>query len=591
MSSKLIVFAVMHKESSNIARIICELFELINKFETIILFVASTDGEVKPLSTLNLRPTLEKQREQNLKFWLEKDKELLKRREDAYNVGGQRQIDRLAKQGKKPVRELIDMLIDSGTSFFELGLDAGYNIGYKEQPHIPGGGIVTGVGKIHGKNCMIFANESRMTAGTYYPITLKKHNRAQRIAEECGLTCIYIADSGGVFLPLQLYGFADEGMFGSMFYNMTRMSAHGIKQYTLSTGGNTAGGAYIVYLSCESIMIDKLAYAFLAGPPMVRSAIGEEISAEDLGGAYVHTQHSGGCDHFVENQEAGINKLREIIAFDPPQNLQYQRYPAFNEPHYGPEELMKCMPADPYRPIQVKDVLKCIADESYFQEYKANYARGRGNSIICGKMWLKGMPVGIIASNGTGVIYIEAARKATEWVLRCGNDKTPLLYIQNSPGYMVGSHEEWNGIGKYGADMVRACACVNVPKIQWVIGPDHGAANYGMCGRAYRPRFVFHTMRARTTVMSGKTAGFILETIERKNKKIKGEAIDEDIMTAFRQAMIERYNNEGHPYLTGSLLYHDGIITWAEARDKLAQSFELSLYKPIPESNFGNLKF
>ena len=535
--------------------------------------------------------TLEEKRRQNFEFWAARDKELLMRREEAYQVGGQKQIDRLAKQGKIPVRQLIDRLIDPDTDFFELGLEAGYQIGYPEQPHIPGGGLVTGVGTVQGKDCMIFANESRMTAGTYYPITLKKHMRAQQIAEDCGLTCIYIADSGGIFLPLQLQAFADEGMFGSMFYNMTRMSAKGIKQYTLSTGGNTAGGAYIVYLACESIMIDKLAFAFFAGPPMVKAAISEEVSAEDLGGAYVHTRHSGGCDHFVKTQEEGIDRLREIISFDPPQYICHTRQTNWLEPRYGPDELMKCMPEDPYRHINARDVLKCIADDSYFREYKASYAPGRGDSLLCGKIWLKGMPVGVIASNKSGIIYHEAARKATEWVIRCDNDKTPLLYIQNSPGYMVGKDEEWSGIGKYGADMVRACACVEVPKIQWVIGPDHGAANYGMCGRAYRPRFVFHTMRARTTVMSGKTAAFILETLERRNRAQTGEAIDEGKMTEYREKIIERYDREGHPYLTGSLLFHDGIITWSEARDKLARAFELSLKQPISESSFGNFKF
>ena len=530
-------------------------------------------------------------RQENYEFWLQQDQELLTHREEAYHVGGEKQLQRLAKQGKLPARQLVEMLIDPDSDFFELGLEAGYHIGYPEQPHIPGGGLITGVGKIHGKDCMIFANESRMTAGTYYPITLKKHMRAQKIAEECGLPCIYIADSGGIFLPLQRECFADEGMFGTMFYNMTRMSAKGIKQYTLSTGGNTAGGAYIVYLACESVMIENMSYAFLAGPPMVRSAIGENVSAEDLGGAYVHTQKSGGCDHFVRSQEEGIAKLREIIAFDPPQKHHAHRFDQWEEPLYGAEELMARMPADPYKPIDVKEIIQCIADGGYFQEYKANYAPGRGDNIICGKMWLKGMPIGIIASNRNGVIFLEAARKATEWVVRCGNDKTPLLYIQNSPGYMVGSNEEWGGIGKYGADMVRACACVDVPKIQWVIGPDHGAANYGMCGRAYNPRFVFNTMRARTTVMAGRTAAFILESIERKNKQAKGDAIDEEKMTEFRNQMIERYDRDGHPYVTGSLLFHDGIITWPEARDKLARGFELALHQPITASTFGNFKF
>lgn len=533
----------------------------------------------------------EQNRLQNYNFWLQQDQELLIHREEAYNIGGERQMKRLAAQGKLPARQLIEMLIDPGTEFYELGLDAGYHIGYPEQPHIPGGGLVTGVGIIHGKDCMIFVNENRMTAGTYYPITVKKHLRAQRIAADCGLTCIYIADSAGAFLPLQKEIFADENMFGAIFYNMTRMSAKGIKQYTLSTGGNTAGGAYIVYLACESVMIDQMSYAFLAGPPMVRSAIGEVATAEDLGGAYVHTHRSGGCDHFVTTQEEGTNKLRDIIAFDPPMRFSANRYSEWDEPLYGPEELMACMPADPYKPINVHDVIKTIADASYFQEYKANFAPGRGDSVICGKMWLKGMPIGVVASNKTGVIFKEAAQKTTEWVIRCGTDKTPLLYIQNSPGYMVGSREELSGIGKYGADMVRACSCVEVPKIQWVIGPDHGAANYGMCGRAFRPRFVFQTMRARTTVMSGKTAAFVLETIERGNKKKKGLEVDEAKITEFRQKMIDRYDKEGHPYVTGAHLFHDGIITWTEARDKLARGFELALHQPIPDSHFGNFKF
>ncbi len=533
----------------------------------------------------------DERKQKNYEHWLKQDQELLQRREEAYNIGGDKQVQRLAKQGKKPARELVNILIDPDSDFFELGLDAGYHIGYPEQPHIPGGGLVTGVGRIHGQDCMIFANESRMTAGTYYPITLKKHLRAQKIAEKCGLTCVYIADSGGIFLPLQRECFADEGMFGSMFFNMSRMSAMGIRQYTLSTGGNTAGGAYIVYLADESIMIDKMSHAFLAGPPLVRSAIGEEVTAEDLGGAYVHTQHSGGCDHFVSSQEEGIAKLREIISFNAPASCYSHRFERWEEPRYGPEEMMACMPSDPYKPINIYDVIKCIGDDSYFLEYKASYARGWGDSIVCGKIWLKGMPVGIIASNKSGVIFLEAARKATEWMIRCGSDKTPLLFIQNSPGYMVGKDHEWSGIGKYGADMVRACSCLNIPKIQWVIGPDHGAANYGMCGRAYNPHFVFHTMRARTTVMAGKTAAFILESIERRNKEARQEEIEESKMAEFRQQMIERYDRDGHPYVTGSLLFHDGIITWPEARDKIARGFELTLQQPIEESKFVNFKF
>ncbi len=535
-------------------------------------------------------PKAEKMEEKNREHWLKEEEKLYAHRKEAYDVGGEKQINRLTKQGKKPVRELINLLIDPGTEFFEVDLDAGFEIDYTKQPHIPGGGLVTGVGKIHNKDCMIFGNENRMTAGTYYPITLKKHMRAQRIAEECGLTCVYIADSGGIFLPMQEECFADEGMFGSMFYNMCNMSARGIKQYTLSTGGNTAGGAYIVYLACESIMIEKLAFAFLAGPPMVKSAIGEDVSMEDLGGAYVHTRHSGGCDHFVKSQEQGIEKLRELIKFDPPQETYIDRREA-KEPGVPVERLYEILPKDTYRAINVREVIKCIADDSYFSEYKKEYKSGRGDTIVCGKMWLKGIPVGVIASNGVGVIFIEAARKAAEWMIRCGNDKTPLLFIQNAPGYMVGKQEEWRGIGKYGADMVRTCSTVQVPKIQWVIGPDHGAANYGMCGRAYKPRFCFQTMRARTSVMSGKTAAFILTSLERKKAKAAGRDMDEDEVARFDSMMREKYDKEAHPFFTGARLFHDGVITLRESRDVLARAFELALHQPITDSVYGNVKF
>ncbi|MDD5414187.1 MAG: carboxyl transferase domain-containing protein [Smithellaceae bacterium] len=544
---------------------------------------------------------LEKDRETNLKYWEEQDALLMKHREEAYDIGGQDQLARLGKQGKKPMRDLIKLLIDPDTDFFEVGLDAGYNIGekklyggsvYEEEKrgHIPGGGVVTGVGTIHGKDCMIFANENRFAAGTYFPITLKKHMRAQAIAEQCGLPCIYIADSGGINLPLQLGGFADDGHFGTMFYNMCRMSAKGIKQYTLSTGGNTAGGAYMVYLATESIMIEKLAFAFLAGPPMVKSAIGETVSQEDLGGAYVHTQHSGGCDHFVKTQEEGIQKLRAMMEFEPGQKIYIDRRES-REPKYDYKEMMRCSPVDTYHLINIKDTIKCLADDSYFHEYKATYGPGRGDSIICGKMWLKGIPIGVVASNASGVIHIEAARKATEWMLRCGNSKLPVLFLQGSPGYMVGKAVEWGGIGKYGSDMVRACSCLEAPKITYVIGPDHGAANYGMCGRAFKPRFAFTNMRGRTSVMSGNTAGFILETVRRKNIEAKGGAVNEEDMEKFRQMMRERYNSEGHPFYTGSLMFHDGVIAFSEAREKLARAFEIALRTPVRESDWGDLKF
>jgi acetyl-CoA carboxylase carboxyltransferase component len=543
---------------------------------------------------------LEKEKEANLKHWMEQDEILFKHREEAYNIGGEKQIERLAKQNKSSVRVLINDLIDPDTDFFEVGLDAGYNIGQvklyggeiyesERRGHIPGAGLVTGVGTIHGKDCMIFANENRYAAGTYFPITLKKHMRAQAIAERCELPCVYIADSGGINLPLQLGCFADDGHFGTMFYNICRMSAKGIKQYTLSTGGNTAGGAYIVYLASESIMIEKMAYAFLAGPPMVKSAIGETVSMEDLGGAYVHTQHSGGCDHFVRSQAEGIQKLRDIIEFEPSQKLYTERRKTV-EPKFDFKEMMRNNPVNTYHGIDIKETIKCLADDSYFHEYKPTYGPGRGTSIIAGKMWLKGIPVGVIASSGNGVIYIDAARKAIEWMIRCGNSNLPVLFLQGSPGYMIGKDEEWNGIGKYGSDMVRTTSVLNVPKLQYVIGPDHGAANYGMCGRAFKPVFCFTNMRGRTTVMSGETAGFIVESVRRKNIVAKGEEVNEDEMAAFRQMMRDRYDAEGHPFLTGSLLFHDGVVAFSESRDKLARALELSLRVSPQRTDWGDLK-
>jgi 3-methylcrotonyl-CoA carboxylase beta subunit len=543
---------------------------------------------------------LEAEREANLAYWTEQDDLLFKHREEAYNVGGQKQLDRLAKQNKKSVRELITDIIDPGTEFYELGLDVGYNIGKvrlyggeiyesEKRDHIPGGGIVTGVGVVHGKDVMIFANENRYAAGTYFPITLKKHMRAQAIAEQCGLPCVYIADSGGINLPLQVGCFADDGHFGTMFYNMCRMSAKGIKQYTLSTGGNTAGGAYIVYLATESIMIEKMAYAFLAGPPMVKSAIGETVSMEDLGGAYVHTQHSGGCDHFVRSQAEGIQKLRDIIEFEPSQSLFTDRREN-REPKFDFKEMMRVSPIDTYKYINIKDTIKCLADDSYFHEYKPTYGPGRGDSVVCGKMWMKGIPVGVVASNASGVIYIDAARKATEWMIRCGNSNLPVLFLQGSPGYMVGKAEEWGGIGKYGSDMVRTCTCLNSPKVTYVIGPDHGAANYGMCGRAFKPKFAFTNMRGRTTVMSGETAGFIVETVRRKNIEARGEAVNEEEMTKFREMMRDRYDAEGHPFYTGSLNFHDGVVAFSEAREKIARAFEIALRVPVQKSDWGDMK-
>ena len=523
-------------------------------------------------------------------FWQEEEQRLDQLVQLALWPGGQKAVDRLAKQGKRPVRELIGKLIDPDTSFYELSRIAGFGMGYPGVDDVPCGGVVTGIGKIYNNWTMIFANDSRVKAGTYFPITLKKHMRAQAIAERCGLNCVYIADSGGAFLPMQADVFPDDQHFGSMFYNMARMSAKGLKQITLSTGGNTAGGAYIVFMACQSVMIDKKAYSFLGGPPLVKMATGEEISAEDLGGARVHTQVSGGADHFCSNQEEAIARVREILCLENPRQVRIQRFEE-RPPRVAADRIYELLPAAIHQGIDVRGVLECLADDSMFSEYKRDYAPGRGDNIVAGKMRLKGLPVGVIASNAVGIIFVEAARKATEWIVRCSQEKIPLLFIQSSPGYMVGSESEHMGIGKYGSDMVRAVSCAQVPRIQLVIGPDNGAANYGMCGRAYRPHFLFHTMRARTSVMSGRSAAGVLLSIEERKHQAKGKPMSEDEKQAFRDKMVAKYDGEAHPFYCGARLLSDRVLKFEELRDWLAMAFEVSLLEEIGEPAFGNFRF
>ncbi|MBF0118952.1 MAG: propionyl-CoA carboxylase [Desulfobacterales bacterium] len=527
---------------------------------------------------------------ENRIFWENEEKKLDELVQQAVFPGGDKAIARLAKQGKKPVRELIQKLIDPGTTFFELSRLAGFGMNYPGVPDIPCGGIVTGLGKIHGNWTMIVANDSRVKAGTYFPITLKKHIRAQTIAERCRLNCVYIADSGGAYLPMQAEVFPDENHFGTMFYNMAKMSAQGLKQITLSTGGNTAGGAYIVFMACQSVMIDKLAYSFLGGPPLVKMATGEIISAEDLGGAKVHTQISGGADHFCLNQDEAISRVREVLSLEPPQKLHINKY-AEKNPNVNPDSVYDIMPANIYQGINVREFLKAISDESAFYEYKQNYAMGRGDNLVTGKIRIKGIPVGVIASNGVGIIFFEAARKAAEWIVRCSQDKTPLLFIQNSPGYMIGSESEHMGIGKYGSDMVRAVSCAQVPKVQLVIGPDNGAANYGMCGRAYKPHFIFATMRTRTAVMSGRSAAGVLLSIEQRQREESGNPMTEEEKQAFREEMIAKYDGEAHPFYCAARLLNDKVIKFREIRDWLSMAFEVSLLTKIGEPAFGNFRF
>lgn len=527
---------------------------------------------------------------ENRTFWEAEEKKLEELQQKAVWPGGQKAVDTLAKRGKRPVRQLIEDLIDPGTRFFELSLLAGFGMNYPGVEDVPCAGIVTGIGKIYGNWTMIMANDSRVKAGAYFPITLKKHMRAQAIAEKCGLNCVYIADSAGVFLPMQADVFPDDQHFGSIFYNMARMSAKGLRQVTLSTGGNTAGGAYIVFMACESIMIDQQSFSFLGGPPLVKMATGEEISAEDLGGAKVHTQVSGGADHLCSDQADAIAKVKELLCLTRPQKINIHTYEP-KEPEPGSESIYDVLPISPHKGINGKKIIKSIADESRFIETKKDFAPGRGSNILTGKIRIKGLPVGVICSNTAGIIFHEAAKKVTEWVVRCSYEKIPLLFIQSSPGYMIGSDSEHAGIGKYGADMVRAVSCAQVPRIQLVIGPDNGAANYGMCGRAYRPHFLFSTMRARTGVMSGQSAGGVLLSIEQAKRKAMGDPMTSEEIGEFQQKMVDKYDGESHPFFCAARLFNDRVIQFNEIRDWLSMAFEVSLIKPVEDAAFGNFRF
>ncbi|MFH2091743.1 MAG: carboxyl transferase domain-containing protein [Pseudomonadota bacterium] len=527
---------------------------------------------------------------ENRSFWEAQENELEKAIYNATWPGGQKAVDKLASRGKRPARALINDLIDPGSHFFELSVLAGLNIGYPEMDDVPCAALITGLGKIHGNWTMIMANDSRVKAGTFFPITMKKQMRAQAIAEQNGLNCVYIADSGGVFLPMQADIFPDDQHFGSMFYNMARMSAKGLRQVTISTGGNTAGGAYIVFMACESIMIDQQSFSFLGGPPLVKMALGEEISAEELGGAKTHTRISGGADHLCCDQAHAIERARELLSLTKPQTCHLHRY-AERPPLVDSNTIYDLLPASPHVGIDTKKVIATLADDSQFIEHKQEFAPGRGTNILTGKIRIKGLPIGVIASNNAGIIFHEAAKKVAEWIVRCSYEKIPLLFIQSSPGYMIGSESEHAGIGKYGADMVRAVSCTQVPKIQLVIGPDNGAANYGMCGRAYRPNFLFSTMRARTGVMSGKSAGGVMLSIEQAKRKAGGNPMTEQEIHDYQQKMIDTYDGEAHPFFCASRLLNDRVLKFSQIRDWLAMAFEVSLLTPIEEPSFGNFRF
>ena len=494
-------------------------------------------------------------------------------------------LDLQTKRGKLPVHERIDHILDEGSPFLELSSLAAWDMYDGEAP---GAGIVTGIGRVGGVECMIIANDPTVKGGTYFPETVKKHVRAQTIAEEKYLPCIYLVDSGGAFLHLQADVFPDKEHFGRIFYNMARMSGKGITQIAAVLGSCTAGGAYIPAMADETIIVKGNGTIFLAGPPLVKAATGAEVTAEELGGADVHTRLSGVADHFADNERQALAWIREIASHlnrrkEMPLVLQEPE-----EPAYDPEELYGVIPADPRVSYDVHEVIARLVDGSRLSEFKARY----GPTVVCGFAHILGIPVGIVANNG--LLFSESAQKATHFIQLCGQRGTPLLFMQNIAGFMVGKQYENGGIAKDGAKMVMAVSNVNVPRITLLHGVSHGAGNYGMSGRAYDPRFLFSWPNSRISVMSGDAAAGTLWTVGQKSVLRQLEnPTPEQVAAAdaeFKRPILDQYARESDPYFATARLWDDGILDPAQTRMALALAFSAAANAPLPQDRYGTFR-
>src|SRR5690348_2689489 len=504
--------------------------------------------------------------------------ELERQRAAAAAGGSARARERHLARGKLLPRDRLLTLLDPGAPFLELSPLAANGM-YEDAIHAAG--IITGIGRVAGRECVIVCNDSTIKGGTYYPMTVKKHLRAQEIARDNRLPCIYLVDSGGANLPHQTEVFPDREHFGRIFYNQARLSAAGIAQIAVVMGSCTAGGAYVPAMSDETVIVKNQGTIFLGGPPLVKAATGEVVSAEDLGGADVHARKSGVADHYAQDDHHALSIARRIVAhlnvkksIDIP--LAVPRDPAFD---IG--ELDGLVPADLKKQYDIREVIARLVDASEFDEFKALY----GTTLVTGFAHIHGIPVGILGNNG--ILFSESALKATHFIELCCQRRVPLLFLQNIVGFMVGRDYEAGGIAKDGAKMVTAVACAQVPKITVVIGGSYGAGNYGMCGRAYSPRFLFTWPNARISVMGGEQAASVLATVRRDNLEAAGKTWSEVEEEEFKQPIRDQYEAEGNPYYATARLWDDGIITPAETRRVLALCFSAALNAPIPETKFG----
>ena len=492
--------------------------------------------------------------------------------------GGERSRDRHLSRGKLLPRDRVNALLDDGSAFLEFSQFAAYKV-YED--NVPSAGIITGIGRVSGQECVIVANDATVKGGTYYPLTVKKHLRAQAIAQENNLPCIYLVDSGGANLPNQDDVFPDKEHFGRIFFNQANMSANSIPQIAVVMGSCTAGGAYVPAMADESIIVKEQGTIFLAGPPLVKAATGEVVTAEELGGADVHCRTSGVTDHYAQNDNHALEIARPAVANlnrVKPVNINFQQVV---EPEYASEEIYGIIPKDTRQPYDIREIIARIVDGSEFDEFKALY----GSTLVCGFAKVFGYPVGIVANNG--VLFGESAEKGAHFIQLCAQRKIPLVFLQNITGFMVGKQYESGGIAKHGAKMVTAVATAQVPKFTILIGGSFGAGNYGMCGRAYDPRFLFMWPNARISVMGGEQAAGVMAQVTRDKKEKLGENWSASEEQAFKQPIIDNYEHQGHPYFASARLWDDGIIDPADTRQVLGLAISASLNKPIRETKFG----
>ncbi|WP_439590047.1 carboxyl transferase domain-containing protein [Hydrogenophaga sp.] len=497
--------------------------------------------------------------------------------------GGEAARAKHTKRGKLLPRDRVQMLLDPGTPFLELSPLAALNM-YPDRDgtdSAPCAGVITGIGRVSGVDCMIVCNDATVKGGTYYPMTVKKHLRAQEVAMQNNLMCIYLVDSGGANLPNQDDVFPDRDHFGRIFYNQANMSANGIAQIAVVMGSCTAGGAYVPAMSDETIIVKNQGTIFLGGPPLVKAAIGEIVSAEDLGGGDVHTRLSGVADHLAQNDAHALALARQAVATLNRRKIATQALREPRAPLYDPQEIYGVIPVDTRKPYDVREIIARIVDGSEFHEFKARY----GATLVCGFAHIEGMPIGIVANNG--VLFSESAQKGAHFIELCCQRKVPLLFLQNITGFMVGKKYESEGIARHGAKMVTAVATAQVPKFTVIIGGSYGAGNYGMCGRAYSPRFLWMWPNARICVMGGEQAAGVLATVKRDGIEARGGTWSAEEEAKFKQPVLDQFAHQSHPYYSSARLWDDGVIDPADTRRVLGLALSAALNTPIGEPKFG----